>query len=449
MSEKNEKFPLDYNMIREQIIESLEIGDPQEAYLNIRTILDYPGQVKNEIMWQDAITLFERITRNLVGDKLGDLVKNIILYPNDVLALYDLAYELYEQRVHSIAATLLNRANKISPQNEKIVTELVSNLEAMMLNNEARKILSEAKDVLKSSEFCRYLLAFNSLMVGDINEPVKILPSIQGSSDEGIQFMAKTLEGMIDRALALKNVRSLDNKDLRGWHIVLNGTVLLHRSPYVLDVMNGRYAYVSDSYSLCRDGIDRIKEVLKIAEIDIPYVISLPDRSSQILAHATSKILEKPLEIWNLKDIKEGLIVSYDLDESCSEEMYGKITNFQPGQILWAHASNWINPYPIAPDITTFLNQENASPWGRRMAYDIKGKELTTTKPDDSVIEEVSLKIIEAEKDEDYLDDLDDLLSLIEPLKNLKDESKPGVFRTSGKRLRQRAGSPVPSGRFI
>ncbi|MFX1450036.1 MAG: hypothetical protein ACFFCM_04275, partial [Promethearchaeota archaeon] len=405
MSKKNEKFPLDYEKLREQIIEFLESSNPHEAYSIIREILDYPGQIKTEAMFQDVMKLFEQISRNLAGDKLGDLVKEIITNPNDIRAIYDLAYELYEEKVYGIAATLLKRANELYPQNVKIITEFVSNLEALMLNNEARIILSNTKDLLKSNEFCRYLLAYNSLMTGNINEPLKILPTIQGSSDKNIQYMAKALEGMLDRFSALKNERILDNTDLRGWHMVLNGSILLHLSPYGLDVMNGRYAYISDSYSLCKHGIERIKEVLKVVKIDISRVISLPDRSSQILATATSKILEKPLELSNEVDIKSGLIVSYDLNLSYSNEMYEQLKNHKTGQILWAHASNWVDPFPFTPDITTFLYQSTASPWGSRMAYDQKIKKLTTTKPDDSDIEELSEKIINAKKDEDYLDD--------------------------------------------
>lgn len=453
MSKESENtFPEEYEQIREIILENLDQSNSQEAYSNIRQILDYPGYIHLDDVWDDVINLFERITREMVGHDWGDLVKKILDNPNDIDALYDIAYSLYDESAHSIAATFLMRANKIKPQDEKIVTELVVNLEFLMLNQEACTILSEAKELLKSSEFCRYLLGFNRIMTGNIDETEKILPTIQDSQDTDIRFMAKSLKGMLNRASALKKSRSLDNTDLRGWHMVLNGSILLHLSPYGLDDgMYGRYAYVSDSYSLCRHGIKRVQNVLGAAEIEVPNIISLPDRSSQILAMATSEIFEKPLKIWNEVDINtKGLIIAYDLNEIYSEEIIIEIADHRPGQILWVHASCWTYPFPYAPDITTYLYQQNNSPWGGgQMVYNRNSKRIEISEPDKSEVEDLSLQIIRAEKDEDYIDDLDDLITMVNFLKLLNDESKPGIFRTAGRRMHQRVGSPVLSNRFM
>lgn len=46
MSEKeNEKFPNFYQERRRKIIEYLENSNPEEAYIIIRSMLDYPGQI--------------------------------------------------------------------------------------------------------------------------------------------------------------------------------------------------------------------------------------------------------------------------------------------------------------------------------------------------------------------------------------------------------------------
>lgn len=452
MSKEDEYQTLDYEKIRVQILEQLENSNPIKAYSIIRSILDYPGQIEDDIMWRDAFDLFERIARLLIGDELGDLVEKVIETPNDVQALYDLSYELYEQSVHGIAATILKRASKIDPQDEKIVSELVSNLEYLMLNEEASIILTESKDLLETSELCKYLLAFNRLMTGNIELPTIILPRLKDSSDKNIQFMAESLEGMLERISVLKTVRKLDHNDLRGWHMALNGSILLHLSPYALDdAMHGRYAYISDSYSLCRHGIERLKEVLKVAEINMPLIISLPNRSSRILATATSEIMGKPLRIWNEADFeRKGLLVAYNLAEFEPGEFHVHMATHRPGQILWAHASCWTDPIVYTPDITTFLYQQSAAPWaGGQLAYDTKAKEVTKTEPDGSNEEEIAQRIVDADADEDYLDDLEDLLSMIKPLKNLSDQSKPGIFKNKGRRCRQRLGSPVPSNRFM
>ena len=453
MSKDNRiNFPEEYKQIRETFLKNLKQQNLQEAYSNIREILDYPGYYYLEAVWDDVINLFERITRELIGDEWGDLVKNIRDNPNDVDALYDLAYILYEKSAHSIAATFLSRANKIKPQDEKIISELVVNLEFMMLNQEACTILSEAKKLLETSEFCRYQLGFNRIMTGNIDETEKLTLTIQDSQDKDIQFMAKSLKGMINRVSALKKSRPLDNTDLRGWHMVLNGSILLHLSPYGIDDgMYGRYAYISDSYSLCRHGIDRVKCVLEAAKIEVPSILSLPDRSSQILAMATSEIFEKPHKIWDEVDINtKGLIVAYDLNEIYSDEIILDITDHRIGQILWAHASCWTYTFPYAPDITTYLYQQNNSPWGGgQMVYNKNSKRIETSEINKSEEEDLSQQIIRAERDHNYIDDLDDLIAMVKSLNLINSESKPGIFRTTGRRIHQRVGSPVLSNRFM
>lgn len=445
-------FPEEYTQFRETFLKNLKQQNLQEAYSNIREILDYPGYYYLEAVWDDVINLFERITRELIGDEWGDLVKNFRDNPNDVDALYDLAYILYEKSAHSIAATFLSRANKIKPQDEKIISELVVNLEFMMLNQEACTILSEAKELLETSEFCRYQLGFNRIMTGNIDETEKLTLTIQDSQDKDIQFMAKSLKGMINRVSALKKSRPLDNTDLRGWHMVLNGSVLLHLSPYGIDDgMYGRYAYISDSYSLCRHGIDRVKCVLEAAKIKVPSILSLPDRSSQILAMATSEIFGIPLKIWDEVDINtKGLIVAYDLNEIYSDEIILDIADHRIGQILWAHASCWTYPFPYAPDITTYLCQQNNSPWGGdQMVFNKNYNRIEISETNKSENEDLSQQIIRAERDQDYSDDLDDLLAMVKSLNIINDESKPGIFRTTGRRMHQRVGSPVLSNRFM
>ena len=448
-SEETAQFPTEYEEKRERMLELLRKGNPQEAYSILLSVLDYPMEITNELVFKDALNIFEKIAIKISGKELGDLVRNVIDDVNDIQALFDLSYELYEESQHGLAATFLSRANKIEPQDAHIVPELVSNLEELMLNDDARRILIEAEDLLDESELCRYLLAYNTLMTGDLDEPREILKTLQHVEDEDLKSIVESFEGMLNRARYLKDKRPLDNKDLRGWHAVLNGTLLLHCSPYGDDSMNGRYAYMADSYALCREGIERVSAVIKEAGIKIPCVYSLQNRSSKILALATSEILGIPLKQWN-GDLEPGLIVVYDMEEIESEDVLIQIADHQPGQVLWAHASCWTYPFPISPDITTFLYQMKTSPWDGGMIYDSESEDVWRADPDESPLEVIANKIKTAVKDDRYLDDFDDVISIMKELKDIKDEhSQLGIFKSQGRRNRQRIGSPVPSNRFL
>jgi len=443
------QFPKEYEEKRERILEILKKGNPQEAYSILLTVLDYPMEIDDELVFEDALILFEKIARKISGKELGDLVRQVIYNIDDIQALFDLSYELYEESQHGLAATLLSRANRIEPQDGHIIPELVSNLEELMMNGEARRVLLEAKDLLDESELCRYLLAYNSLMIGDLEEPFEILQTLQDIKEEDLKAIVESFEGMLNRARILKNVRPLDNKDLRGWHAVLNGSLLLHRSPFGDDSMNGRYAYMSDSYALCREGIERVGKVIEESGIKIPCVYSLENRSSSILALATAELLGLPLKQWN-GNSEPGLIVVYDIEEIESEDTIIQIADHRPGQVLWVHASCWTFPFPFSPDITTFLYQMKTTPWDGAMIYDNEAKNVRRADPDESPVEVIASNIKNAEKDKDYLEDLEDILSIINELKDLKDEpSMLGIFKSHERRNRQRIGSPVPSNRFL
>jgi len=448
-SEETAQFPKEYEETRERVLEILKKGKPQEAYSILLTILDYPMEIEDDLVFKDALMLFEKIARKISGQELGDLVRNVVNNIDDIQALFDLSYELYEESQHGLAATLLNRANRIEPQDAHIIPEFVSNLEELMMNGEARRILLEAKDLLEDSELCRYLLAYNSLMTGNLKEPFEIVKTLQDVEDEDLKAIVESFEGILNRVRRLKQVRPLDSKDLRGWHAVLNGSLLLHCSPFGEDAMNGRYAYISDSYALCREGIERVGEVIKEAGIKIPCIYSLENRSSKILALATSKLLGIPLKQWN-GDSEPGLIVVYDIEEIDSEDTIIQIADHRPGQVLWVHASCWTYPFPFSPDITTFLYQMKTTPWDGSMKYDNEAKNVRRTDPDESPVEIIASNIINAVKDKDYLDDLEDVLSIVNGLKDLKDEpSMLGIFKSHERRNRQRIGSPVPSNRFL
>jgi hypothetical protein len=286
-------------------------------------------------------------------------------------------------------------------------------------------------------------------MIGKIEDAQSVLSTLEKDSDNTIQHMYKMLRGMVNRALALKKTRVLDAKDLRGWHLAINGSLLLHLSPYGFeDAMHGRYAFISDSYSLIKDGILRIRKILETTDIKIKSIIALPDRGSRSIGIATSKLLDIPFVDWNeFNDDAQGLIVAYDLDEIEDPDITVNLHSHRTNQILWSHASCWTNPFPYSPDITTFLYQSKTPPWGSHMTFAEGQVEMS----DENESNETKLakSIIEAELDAEFFDDAEDLTSLIEAMKGLDTADAPGIFKTSGKRLRFRAGSPVVSNRFF
>ncbi|MBD3195450.1 MAG: hypothetical protein GF317_10370 [Candidatus Lokiarchaeota archaeon] len=451
MNSHNQPYK-EFDDIKKEIFSKMEEKDYQGAFSLIRQILKYPGLSYLDYLWEDTLSLLHQIIEKLEAPKLVATLEELIQDPQNVELLYNCGYYLYERGLYDIAATFLSIANKIKPDQEKILSELAINLEWIMANREICHILENSNEAVSNSMFLRYLLAYNYIMSNNLEKAKILIPSIEKSQERDALFYAENLRGMLNRAYLLKSKRSLDNKDLRGWHMVLNGTLLLHLSPFGYEEdMYGRYGYIADSYALLKLGLTRIKSVINELEMEIPFVISLPDRSSQILSHAAAKFLERPLEQWDeVGATLEGLYIAYDLDMVNHRQALEELNSHKPNQILWVHASCWTNPFPYAPDITTFLYQYNVAPWSEgRMRYDEKKKKVEVSKPNNSSVVEIANMILEASEEPNPVDDDSDFISVIEPFLNYDDLGKPGLFRNSGSRLRQRIGSPVKSNMFF
>lgn len=169
---------------------------------------------------------------------------------------------------------------------------------------------------------------------------------------------------MLERADSVAGVCSLDQSDLLGWNYVLNGGLwLLLSSADLESPMRGRFAFVYDSDSHCLTAIQRLKAVLKRLDMTIPRVFALPDPKSTILATALAQSLGCEFVNWSPDgDQRPGIIVTYDLSDVDRIIDLDILAEKWPGQIFWVHALCWTKPFPVAPDVVSYLHQFSVSP---------------------------------------------------------------------------------------
>ncbi len=439
-----------YPTIRQQVLDALDAGNAHDAFRLLRPVLAYPGQVADDTELADALALFTRIGETIAGAEFAAIVQTTAQNLNDPNALYAFGYELIEQGLPAIAATVLSRANRLVPGQEALVTELVAALEQAGSHDAACRVLQQVPALLDTSFICRYLLAFNAIMTGDLTEPRRRLPTLLQTTDETERFMAARITRMLARADALQSVSPLDNTDLRGWHLVLTGSLLLHLSPYGFDEgMHGRYAYVQDNLGLWHEGIERLSAVLTAWQIQPPRIFALPDRESAVLAQAASNRLSLPVEAWpETGSTAPGLIVAYDL-EQVAPTLLEPLHAQHPDQVLWSHASCWTNEPPFAADLTTYLYQHNVSPLGERQRVDPETRQMVSIPPLAGSIAEVAQQVNAAEMRPDALDDLPTLVALATAIRMLPQSDLIGGLAQFGQRERQWASSPVSSNRFM
>lgn len=263
--------------------------------------------------------------------------------------------------------------------------------------------------------------------------------------------MTARLSQMVDRADAVRGVTPLDDRDLRGWHFVINGALLLHLSPFGFDEgMTGRYAYTQDSAKRCLEGIRRAEAVLAAWGKRPRRVLLLPERDNAILGLAAAKVLDVPAEPFGLGAADPaGLIVAYDL-KPLPVETLKALADHRPGQVLWSHAAQWTHALPFAADLTTYLYQLNISPWqAGRLHVDPATQQPTRLPEPPGTVEQLAAEMTSATLEPDALADLQTLTALAVAAARAPAPAAPGAFQSAGRRRRHMNDSPVKSNRFL
>jgi hypothetical protein len=424
--------------------ERLGEGEPREAFRVLQPLLAYPREFAAQ---GEDVELFSEISRALGATSLLEGLSRTQQNPSDVEALYDLGYELIEHDLSGFAASVLSQANELAPNDVRVLTELVAALERELRNADAARVLRAAPELLEEDFLCRYLLAFNALLSGGLAEARQLLPQLQNEGDQRYEGMAQRVEGMLTRADALQGVRPLDEGDLRGWHFVVTGGLLLHVSDAGHEVMHGRYAWVQDDVLRCLEGLRKAQRVLEALGSTPPRVFALPDPHGATLAEAAAMALDLPLSTWPEEGSEEpGLLVAYDLAD-VGVALRSVLTH-RPGQVLLTQAACWTRDFPLSGDLTTFLYQFNTAPWEPQLIVSSEGGELETRDPRAVPLEERAREVACAKLEHKALSDTDELLALVEVARALPEQYSAGLFRHSGQRTRHWAGSPVPSSRF-
>jgi hypothetical protein len=418
---------------------ALADGGPPAAFAALRPALEFPGTVDDPARWSEALLLFARIAAGLGHGELAAQSERAAAAPDDAEALFTLGYGLVEAALEGVAATVLTRADRLAPGTAEIVGELAAALEGCGRHAEACGVLRHNRALVEEEAVLTYLLAFNATMAGDLDEARRVLPVLRRLAGPEEAWAPPRIERYLARADAVRGTAPLDGDDLRGWHFVLTGGLLLHSSPHGRDQgMRGRYALLQDQEELCREGIARVEAALGALGLSPPRVLLLGDRDSAILGRAAAAALGLPAAPWSPDE--PGLIVAYNLAAAAEAE---SLRAHRPGQVLWAHAVCWTELQPLAADLVTLVHQFNRSPWGARLGFDPETRTQREIPPVMGTPEELGARVAALSVPPEALADVPALTRLAAVARPLA-----AALQDTGERDRQFPGSPVKSSRF-
>lgn len=203
-----------------------------------------------------------------------------------------------------------------------------------------------------------------ALGAGAIGKARAITSALAPTTD-GERRAVGHLDELLDRARLAAPVTALDGDDLRGWHLVTTGGLLLHRSPHGAAVMHGRYGYLHDQAARIAEGIELFAAVLAVWGLAPRRVLFLDEVGSRIVAGTMARLLDVELQPVGPGGGEAGaieVIAAYDLARAGDGER-GRLAERRPGEILFSHACCWIDPGALIADATTLLYQRLRAPW--------------------------------------------------------------------------------------
>ncbi|MFI1100370.1 hypothetical protein [Streptomyces melanogenes] len=344
---------------------------------------DLPGAVRllrtagEDLPLGEVALVVGRAAKKAGFDDLDRAAAALVSRPDGDRALYDFGYACIERGLSFLAVPALREVLIRNPGALQVVRELVAAYESENRHGEAVEVLARHESGFEEWPD-RYLLVFNAIMAGDLalaNRQHARLPD----PEDPIWLPARQRQRrMLERAASAGPTSALDRTDLRGWQFVMAGTVLGTLSPYGFGAgMNGRYAWLQDSYGQCLRGLLRLKLLLDAAGVRPRSVSLLPDRDSRILGLAAADVLGLPAEPF-APGRADTVVIAYDLNELAEvaegPEILGQLQDRASGQVLHEHASSWTDTPVVTADSVALLHQAVVAPWDGQLRADEDGE---------------------------------------------------------------------------
>jgi tetratricopeptide (TPR) repeat protein len=387
--------PSDFLEIEQQYRERMDYQDINGAWSLIAPWVADCYQIGDAAIVQRILAAFAGVAEEKYGSSLGSSAKEVQKAPTDANLLYRLGYQLQEKNLSSLSSGILRLAHAIAPNDLPILTELVSALERQGGYQEAYTLLEQAPTGTLDSFLPAYLLAFNSVMLGNLARSRDLLPQLLKAEAASEVFMASRIKKMLSRADALEKLPS-EVSSPRGNHYIRYGSLLLC-TPETCEPVQGH-----DSYSRMYEVLLRLKFAIDTWKLVPEQILSLPNPASQGIAKAMASLWDIPCKDW-FGSQERGLVVAYDLKDTIGE-LRDLLVNKISGQSLFVYVASALSEQQICPDLLGYRYLEHIPAW-QEPRDDSEFSIFDDPEPTAADPEQIKQNILDAESAASQLDD--------------------------------------------
>lgn len=404
---------------------ALAEGDALFALEAMRAFIEYPGHLSSGEEWHAALDLLARATVETHDGNFCNHFSALRDSPDDVRKWEALGRSLLDHDYPGMAATVLARSLTLAPTQGTLV-ELVAALELVGGHDAARDVLRRAPAAIRTGFLPAYLEIFDTLMSGEVDLARALLSRLPAPGNQAERYMRARLVGVLHRYDALAAHAPLDASDLRGWHWVLTGGIVLVLAPESDGTLHGRWSTLDDSWQLVREGLERLALVLEAWGVQPACVSPVDGDGHLFLGRATAERLDVPFEPALVPESR-CLAVRYQHDNvipGVAEHWKAQ----RPGQILWSHALRWTRENIVTPDLVTCLYDRFTPAWGDLPPPSEEAR---------------SAAILAAEPDASLQAGRAELVAFARFVGGVRGPDGTAALRSEGERARWWVGSPV------
>jgi tetratricopeptide (TPR) repeat protein len=338
-------------------IQQYEKGEHQQAFQTLASAFMLDADYKQ--LYQFACTCLAALGANEEKDLFNDAVANF----NKAEPFNKLGSHFSSGGDYMIAQPFFKRALSLDQSNTDTAHDLAIAYARRFNIKEAIKALESVN--VHVDFWALWFFAKCKILNNEINDASVFITRLEKAFDgeenddenEIPRLKVTELKEMLERHKTIAEPQ----QHIRDWQFIqYGGAILDYFDSEDQYVAGGRYVASWGSHESIREIIEKLKDFITALQVRIDAVKFLPDRNSEIVGKAISKVLNIRGSLLGADEQNDNCLVVAADSASLNEYEFNYISK---GQVLFALNHSWLQSAMTSPDIIGFMTQNYYYPW--------------------------------------------------------------------------------------